>query len=95
MVGVFVAFIRVVYGRMIYMSLPLPAIGSGMDIVLLTVSVVVSKPFDTGTTRPISCRDTSYPFLGHLAPSFEMDFISSICFYQTHIDMFIITDLFS
>ena len=35
MVCVFVAFIRVVYGRTIYMSLPLPVIANGMDIVLL------------------------------------------------------------
>ena len=33
MVGVFVAFIRVVYGRMIFMSLPLSAMASGIDIV--------------------------------------------------------------
>ena len=32
-----------------------PAITSGMEKVLLKVSNVVSKPFDTGTTRPISC----------------------------------------
>ena len=38
----------------------LPAIASGMDIVLLKVSVVVPKPFVTGTTIPISCS-------GHLA----------------------------
>ena len=31
----------------------LPAIASSMDIVLLKVSVVVPKPFDTGTIRPI------------------------------------------
>ena len=31
------------------------ACASGMDIALLKVSVVVPKPFDTGTTRPISC----------------------------------------
>ena len=61
MVGVFVAFIRVVYGRMIYMSLPFSAMASGMDIVLLKVSVVWPKPFDTGTTLPISCS-------GHLVP---------------------------
>ena len=62
-----------------------PAIASNMDIVLLKVSVVVPKPFDTGTTRPVSCsmvRDTSCHFLGHLAPSFEMDFNASVCFYQ-------------
>ena len=41
----------------------LPAIASGMDIVLLKVSVIVPKLFDTGTTHPISCS-------GHLAPLF-------------------------
>ena len=41
----------------------LPEISSGMDIVLLKVLVAVQKPFDTGTTRPISCS-------GHLAPLF-------------------------
>ena len=33
MVGVFVAFIRVVYGRMIYMSLPISTILVGLDSV--------------------------------------------------------------
>ena len=33
----------------------LPVIARCMDIVLLKVSVVVPKPFETGTTRPISC----------------------------------------
>ena len=61
---------------------------SGMDIVLLKVSVVVPKSFDTGTTRPYLVRDTSYHSLGHLASSFEMDFNSSVCFFQTHVDMF-------
>ena len=37
------------------LSFYFPAIASGMDIVLPKVSVVVLKPFDTGTTRPISC----------------------------------------
>ena len=32
MVGVFVAFIRVVYGRMIYMSLPFTKTSSGLKI---------------------------------------------------------------
>ena len=41
----------------------LPAIASGMDIVLLKVSTVVPKPFDAGTTRPISCS-------GHIVPPF-------------------------
>ena len=68
---------------------------SGMDIVLLKVSVVVPKPFDTETTRPISCSGPSYHFWGHLAPSFEMAFNSSVCFYQTHIDMLYHYDLFS
>ena len=77
MVGVFAPFIRVVYGWMIYMSLPLPAIASGTDIVLLKVLVVVPKPFDAVTI----VRDTSYHFLGHLATSFEVDFNSSVCFY--------------
>ena len=39
------------------------AIAGGMNIVFLTVSVVVPKPFDPGTTRPISCS-------GHLVPLF-------------------------
>ena len=34
MVGVFVAFIRVVYGRMIYMSLPLRSDATGLCHVL-------------------------------------------------------------
>ena len=41
----------------------LPAIASGMDIVLLKNFVVVTKPFDSGTTRPIFCS-------GHLIPLF-------------------------
>ena len=32
MIGVFVTFIRVVYGTMIYMSVPLPAMASGIYI---------------------------------------------------------------
>ena len=42
----------------------LTAIASGMDIVLLKVSVVVPKPFDTGTTRPISCSGQLVPLFG-------------------------------
>ena len=41
----------------------LPAIVRCMDIVLLKVSVVVPKPFDNGTTCPISCS-------GHIVPLF-------------------------
>ena len=37
---------------------------------------------------PYLVRDTSYHFLGHIAPSFEMDFNSSVYFYRTHINMF-------
>ena len=66
----------------------LPAIACGMDIVLLNVSVVVPKQFDTGTTRPICCSGHLVPLFGHLAPSFEMDFNSSVMFYPTHIDLF-------
>ena len=55
-----------------------------MDIVLLKVSIVVPKPLDAGTTRPIFC---SYHFMGRLASSLGMDFNSSVCFYQIHIDM--------
>ena len=35
MVGVFVAFIRVVYGSMIYMSLPDNRLNSGLQLVVL------------------------------------------------------------
>ena len=42
----------------------LPAIASGMDIVLLKVSVVLPKPFDTGTTRPLSCSGHLVPLIG-------------------------------
>ena len=69
----------------------LPAIASDMDTVLLKVSVVEPKPFDTGTTHSIYLvRDTSYHFLGHLVhiPSFEMHFNVSVFFYQTRIDIF-------
>ena len=66
----------------------LPAIASGMDIMLLKVSIVVLKPFDTDSSHiSYLARDISH-FLGHLAPSFEMDFNSSLCSYRIHIDMF-------
>ena len=39
----------------------LPVIASGIDIVLLKDSVILPKPFDTGTTRPISCSRHRVP----------------------------------
>ena len=63
MVGVFVAFIRVVYGRMIYMSLPSGNRSSGIDIVYLQArGLVAPKPFDT---RPSCPRRSLQHILGH------------------------------
>ena len=41
MVDVFVAFIRVVYGRMIYMSLPSYRLGSGLQLVVLADALTI------------------------------------------------------
>ena len=40
MVGVFVAFIRVVYGRMIYMSLPIPGKNISAHLGVLVNSIL-------------------------------------------------------
>ena len=45
MVGVFVAFIRVVYGRMIYMSLPLSELTVDIIIVHLVTGHFAPLPF--------------------------------------------------
>ena len=77
MIGVFVTFIRAVYGTMIYMSVPLPAMASGIDIVQVQApGLVAPKCHLAETIRPIFRSH----FLGHFVPAFEngLEFIDAV-----------------
>ena len=54
MIGVFVTFVRVVYGRMIYMSL-----SGGIRVVAVVVPVIMSRRKRVNSDSSISAREST------------------------------------